>query len=146
MILWSPNFVAWWRRGLKYTNERVNQKKGFYSGPIIWDSYFGLWVVGPHNFPCCVGWVPLPFQKASGSSFSPQISLISVDLHLFLLTFSQFCTMHLNFDSFYASGFFIDPQFFSHFIFRAGCGTPVMLLSLRGSGFGKQLPPNIGSL
>ena len=29
---------------------------------------------------------------------------------------------------------------------RAACGTPVMLLTRRGSGFGTQLPPEIGSL
>ena len=46
------------------------QKKDFHSGPIMRVSYFGLWVSGPYNFPCCVGWVPLPFQKASGSTFS----------------------------------------------------------------------------
>ena len=46
------------------------QKEGFHLGPIMWVSYFGLWVAGPHSFPC-VGWVPLPFQKALGSPFSP---------------------------------------------------------------------------
>ena len=35
------------------------QKKG---GPKLWVLYFGLWVAGPHNFPCCVGWVTLPWN------------------------------------------------------------------------------------
>ena len=32
------------------------------------------------------------------------------------------------------------------FIFRAVCGTPVVLLPLTGSGFGMQLPSKIGPL
>ena len=34
---------------------------------------------------------------------------------------------------------------FAPFILLASCGTPVMLLPLRGGGFGTQLPPKIGS-
>ena len=48
------------------------QKKGFHPGPIMWVSYSGLWVAGPNNFSCCVGWVLLPSQQASGSTFSPK--------------------------------------------------------------------------
>ena len=34
--------------------------------------YFRLWVAGNNNFSWCVGWVPLPFQEALGSPFSPK--------------------------------------------------------------------------
>ena len=46
-----------------------DQKRGFCLGPIMWVLDFGLQVASPHNFQCCVGWVPLHFQKASGSLF-----------------------------------------------------------------------------
>ena len=86
------------------------QNKGFHSGPIMWVSYFGLWVAGPHNFPCCVGWVPLPFQKATDSPFSSKSHTFGRLPSIFYPHFSSFCTMYPNFGSFYASGFFIDPQ------------------------------------
>ena len=61
-----------------------DQKKGFYPGPVMWVSYFGLWAACLHNFPCCVGWVPLPFQKASGSPFSPKSdSFLSIFTYLY---------------------------------------------------------------
>ena len=34
------------------SHNRGDQKKGLHSGPIMWASYFELWVAGPHNFPC----------------------------------------------------------------------------------------------
>ena len=43
-------------------------------------------------------------------------------------------------------GLFNDPPVFALFIFWAACRTPVMLLSLRGRGFGTQPPPKIGSI
>ena len=109
---------------------------------MMWVSYFKLWVAVPIIFIIVsVG----SFQKAPGSPFSPKShSFGSIYTYLYLHVCS-FCTMYLNFGSFYASGFFIDPQYLL-FIFRTACGTPVMLLSLRGSGFGTQLPPKIGSL
>ena len=55
------------------------QKKSLQRGSIMWISLSGpwvslsgLWVAGPHNFPCHMGWVPLPFQQVLGSPFSPK--------------------------------------------------------------------------
>ena len=65
----------------------------------MWDSYFGLWVAGPHYFPWCVGWVPLPKNKISYTKTRhtvphfPKISLILVDLHLFLTHIFPVCVL-----------------------------------------------------
>ena len=88
---------------------------------------------------------PITRSKGIGFPIFSHISPILIDLRLFYPHFSSFCTMYPTFGSFYASIFFIDLQLVAYFIFRAACGTPVMLLSLRGSGFGTQLPPKIGS-
>ena len=96
------------------------QKKTFHSEPIMWVSYFGLWVAGPHNFSCCAGWVPLPFQKAPIPHFLLyQTNNFSRFTPIFTqkLKFSSFCTMYPNFGSFYASSLFIDPQS----LYLSGC-------------------------
>ena len=85
------------------------QKKGFHPGLIMWVSYFGLWVARPHDFPCCIGWVPLPFQKALGFLFPPKSYLRFTPI---LPTFSYFfCNLYPNFGSFYASGVIFTPIF-----------------------------------
>ena len=82
---------------------------------------------------------PITLSKGIGFPIFSQLPLILVDLHPFLPTCSHFFTMYPNFGTFYALGFFIDPQFCAP-IFWAAFGTPVMLLSLTGSGFVTQLP------
>ena len=53
--------------------------------------------------------------------------------------------MYPNFGSFYASGLFIVPKFYSFCL--SGClWHPSVLLSSQGSGVGMQLPPKIGPL
>ena len=80
---------------------------------------------------CWLG--PIILSKSIGFPIFSQISLILVDKHQFLPIFFQFCTMYP----------FIDPQFLLFLFFQAACGTPVILLPLRGGGFRKQLPPKL---
>ena len=109
---------------LSFVHKGGGQNKGFHSGPIMWVSYFGLWVTGPHNFSCCVGWVPLPFQKKSDSLFSPNLSHFSQLTSIFTHSFPVFvlCTSILavfmlrasllapSFCSFYLSGCLSHPS------------------------------------
>ena len=81
---------------------------------------------------------PITLSKGIGFRIFSQISFILVDSHLFLSTFFQFCTMYLNFGSFYASGFLL-PSIFALLIFWAA-------FVFGGSDFGTQLPPKIVSL
>ena len=119
----------------------VGQKKGFHLRPIMWASYFGPWDAGLYNFPCGFGWVPLPFQQATGSPFSPKSYLLKSIYTFLYLTFSSFSTVYPNFCSFYALG----PTFVL-FILEVTCCTLVTGLSTRGGHFGVRLPPKIESL
>ena len=98
------------------------QKKGFHSEPKMWVSYFGLWVASPNNFPCCVGWVPLPFQKAPGSHFFPNLTRFNrftpIFTHIFpvfvlcapILAVFRASLLTPSFCSFYLSGCLWHPS------------------------------------
>ena len=104
----------------------------------MWDSYFRLWVAGPITFHDVSVGSHYPFK----SPHFFKISLILVDLHLFLThIFPVFvlCTPILAVFMLRAS--LLTPNFRS-FYFSGS----LKLLSLRGSGFGTQLAPKIGSL
>ena len=112
-----------------------NPKCGFHTSgyglqvPII----FHVVLVGSHY----------PFKRHRVPIFS-QIWLVLIDSHLFLPIFFQFLYYVPQFWQFF--GLLYWPPVFALFIFRAACGTRVVLLSLRGGSFGMQLPPKIGSL
>ena len=111
----------------------------------MWLAYFGLWVAGPHNFPCCVWWVPSPFKRHWVPHFLPNLTHFSRLTPIFTSIFPVFvlCTPILA--AFMLRASLLTPIFALFFI-RAACGTPVMLLLLRDNGFRTQLPPKIGSL
>ena len=122
-----------WQKYWKwYLSWGGGQKKRFRSGPIMWVSYFGLCVAGPQM--CRLGLITL--SKGIRFPIFSQISLIFVDLHLFLLTFFLSLYYLPHFWQFLCLGLLYCPALF---IFRAACGTPVMLRSLTGSSFGTQL-------
>ena len=93
---------------------------------------------------CRVG--PITLSKGTGFPFFPKSHSFYSIYTYFYPYFSSFCTMYPNFGSFMLRASLLTPNFCFFFIFRTACGTPVVLQSLRGSSFGTQLPPKIGSL
>ena len=70
-------------------------------------SYLGLWVAGRRNFPCYFGWI-----LSTGTGFSnlpvTRFSRFTSIFNQFFPVFGAICPI---FFSFYASGYFINPQF-----------------------------------
>ena len=83
---------------------------------------------------------PITILKSLSSSFSAHFSRFPP---IFTHSFPVFA-LRTNFCSFYASGFFTDPQFLLFLSFGLLVAPQVILLSSRGSGFGTQLPPKLG--
>ena len=86
-----------------------------------------------------------PFKRHQVPHFPQNLTHFSRFTPIFTHIFPVFVLYTPILTVFYISIFSIDPQF-SLFYVRAACGNPVMLLPLRGSGFGIHLPPKIGSL
>ena len=86
-----------------------------------------------------------PFKRHRVPHFLPNVThfsrLTPIFAHIFPVLYHS-----PQFWQFLCFGLLYWPPSFSLFIFRVACGTPVMLLSLRSSGFRTQLPPKIGSL
>ena len=86
---------------------------------------------------------PITLSKGIGFPIFSQISLILVDFHPFLPhIFPVFALCTPIFADFMLQASLLTLSFCSFYL----SGTPVMLLSSRGSGFGTQLPPKVGSL
>ena len=87
---------------------------------------------------------PISFEQASASPFAPRLTHSSRFTPIFT-KFSNFGTICPNFCSFYASATLLTHTFCSFYLLATG-STLVIEFSLRGSDFGMQLSPKIGSL
>ena len=109
---------------------------------------FRRWAAGPHNFPPEFSMLfrLSPVTLSTGIRFSPKSYLFSRFAPSFTQIF-QFFLLFTPIFAVFASGYFIDsPGVFTFLILWDTCSTLMMGLSLRGSDFRTQQPPNIGSL